>query len=82
MTFKLHVLKIPEINTRLEYSLTMCFRDFCCPLHETGGGEAIHPAEETVRTLGPTPLSEPMGLHRSRTGDTVPCGVNSQDEPV
>lgn len=44
------------------------FRGFCCPFPEGRGGKGIHQAEETGRILGSTPLSEPVGLHRSGAG--------------
>lgn len=59
------------------------FRGFCRPIHEGGGGKEIHQAEETVGILGSTPLSEPVGLHCSGTGNTALCGVNTlQNKPV
>jgi len=44
-------------------------RGFCCSFNEGRGSKAVHQAEKAGGILGSTPLSEPVGLHPSGTGN-------------
>ncbi len=57
-------------------------RGFCRPVREGRGGKGFHQTEETVGILGSTPLSEPVGLHRSGAGNAALCGVNTHNKSV